>query len=81
MPPILGGLLPFYDPFYPRESSPLLDGMPGIAPLLDGIPGKFFIPPIAILFETAGSLKSSAPLEPIPGARLFIPLPEEPMLP
>ncbi len=72
--PNRGGLFPPYDILLPRESR-------WLAPLLEGIPGKFFIPPMAILFETDGNLKSSAPLEPIPGARRFIPLPEEPMLP
>jgi hypothetical protein len=41
----------------------------------------FFSPPIACLLETDGNLKSSAPRDPIPGARLFIPLPDDPMLP
>lgn len=73
--PKRGGLLPPYDPLLPLESRPLL---PGLA----GIPGRFFIPPIACLFDTDGNLKSSAPREPIPpGPRLFIPLPDDPILP
>lgn len=70
--PKRGGLFPPYDPLLPLESRP---------PLLLGIPGIFFNPPIAYLFDTDGNLKSSAPREPIPGARLFIPLPDDPMLP
>ena len=69
--PRRGGLLPPYDPLLPLESRPLLLG----------IPGMFFNPPIAYLLDTEGNLKSSAPLDPIPGARRFIPLPLDPILP
>ena len=70
--PIRGGFAPCYEILYPLEPSP--------PPLLLGIPGRPFIPPIAILFETDGILKSYPPREPIPPPPLM-PDPDDPMLP
>ena len=59
--------------FPPREL-----GIP--IPLHPGIPGRPFMPPMAILFDTFGSLNSPPPRDPM----LLLPrmpLPEDPILP